>query len=284
MPVRQKKPVTPAQRFMTVPTFEEITKDEPEKSLVEPLKKHAGRNNQGRVTVRFRGGGNKRLYRIIDFKRDKDDIPARVIAIEYDPNRSARIALLEYEDGERRYIICPDGVQVGDVLMSGENAEMRPGNAMPLERIPDGTFIHNIELEPGKGGQLVRAAGTAAQLMAKEGRYAHIRMPSGEVRLINIKCKATIGRVGNVDHELVVIGKAGRMRHMGRRPHVRGKAMNVDDHPHGGGEGKAPIGMPAPKSPWGWITLGVKTRKPRKPSNKFIVKRRRIGYGDRRLK
>jgi large subunit ribosomal protein L2 len=284
MPIKLKKPVTPGQRFMTVSTFEEITKEEPEKSLIEPLKKHAGRNNQGKVTVRFRGGGNKRFYRIIDFKRDKDNIPAKVIAIEYDPNRSARIALLEYADGERRYILWPEGVKVGDILMSGENAEIRPGNALPLEKIPDGTFIHNIELEPGKGGQLVRAAGTAAQLMAKEGKYAHVKLPSGEVRLINIKCKATIGRVGNVDHELIVIGKAGRARHMGWRPHVRGKAMNVDDHPHGGGEGKAPIGMPAPKSPWGWITLGVKTRKPRKPSNKLIVKRRRIGYGDRRLK
>lgn len=284
MPIRQKKPVTPGQRFMTVSVFEEITKTEPEKSLLKPLKKHAGRNNQGKITVRFRGGGNKRFYRIIDFKRDKDGVPAKVIAIEYNPNSSARIALLRYADGEKRYILWPEGVKVGDILMSGENAEIRAGNALPLEKIPDGTLIHNIEIEPGKGGQLVRAAGTAAQLLAKEGKYALVKLPSGEARLINVKCKATIGRVGNVDHELILIGKAGRARHMGRKPHVRGKAMNVDDHPHGGGEGKAPIGMPTPKSPWGWKTLGVKTRKEKKPSSKFIVKRRRAGYGDKRLK
>jgi large subunit ribosomal protein L2 len=249
--------------------------------LVKPLKKHAGRNNQGKITVRFRGGGVKRLYRIIDFKRDKDGIPAKVIAIEYDPNRSARIALLEYADGERRYILWPEGLQVGDTVMSGPDADIKVGNCLPLEKIPDGTVIHNIELTPGKGGQLVRSAGTFAVLLAKEGKYATVKMPSGEIRLINLKCRATIGRVGLAEHELIKLGKAGRMRYLGRRPHVRGSAMNVDDHPHGGGEGKAPVGMPAPKSPWGWITLGRKTRKPRKPSDKLIVKRRRVGYGDK---
>lgn len=281
MGIKKAKPVTSGLRHATFYDFEEITKDEPEKSLVKPLKKHAGRNNQGKVTVRFRGGGVKRLYRIIDFKRDKDGIPAKVIAIEYDPNRSARIALLEYADGERRYIIWPEGLQVGDPVMSGPDAEIKVGNCLPLEKIPDGTIIHNIELTPGKGGQLVRSAGTFAVLLAKEGKYATVKMPSGEIRLINLKCRATIGRVGLAEHELVKLGKAGRSIYLGRRPHVRGAAMNVDDHPHGGGEGKAPVGMPAPKSPWGWITMGRKTRKPRKPSDKLIIKRRRIGYGDK---
>lgn len=281
MGIKKPKPVTPGLRHATFYDFEEITKDEPEKLLVKPLKKHAGRNNQGKITVRFRGGGTKRLYRIIDFKRDKDSIPAEVIAIEYDPNRSARIALLEYADGERRYILWPEGLQVGDTVMSGPDADIKVGNCLPLEKIPDGTIIHNIELTPGKGGQLVRAAGTFAVLLAKEGKHATVKMPSGEIRLINLKCKATIGRVGLAEHELIRLGKAGRMRYLGRRPHVRGSAMNVDDHPHGGGEGKAPIGMSAPKSPWGWVTLGRKTRKPRKPSDKLIVKQRRIGYGDK---
>ncbi len=273
MGVKKYKPVTPGMRHRTGYTFEEITKTEPERSLIEPLKKHAGRNNQGRITVRHRGGGNKRYYRIIDFKRDKRGIPARVVAIEYDPNRTARIALLQYADGEKRYIIAPVGLRVGDTVMAGPEADIRPGNALPLANIPTGTLIHNIELTPGKGGQLVRAAGTSAQLMAKEGQYAHVRLPSGEVRLINLKCYATIGQVGNVEHAHIKIGKAGRKRHMGWRPTVRGSAMNPVDHPHGGGEGKAPIGMPSPKSPWGWKTLGKKTRK-NKRSDKFIVQRR----------
>lgn len=281
MGIKKRKPITQGLRHATFYTFEEVTKDEPEKSLVKPLKKHAGRNNQGKVTIRFRGGGTKKLYRTIDFKRDKDGIKAKVIAIEYDPNRSARIALLEYEDGERRYILWAEGLQVGSTVMSGSDADIRVGNCLPLENIPDGTIIHNIELTPGKGGQLVRSAGTSAVLLAKEGKYAHMKMPSGEVRLINLKCKATIGSVGLAEHELIKFGKAGRRRYLGRRPHVRGSAMNVDDHPHGGGEGKAPIGMSAPKSPWGWVTLGRKTRPPRKVSDKLIVKRRRIGYGDK---
>ncbi len=273
MGIKKYKPVTPGMRHRTGYTFEEITKTEPERSLIEPLKKHAGRNNQGRITVRHRGGGNKRYYRIIDFKRDKRGIPAKVVAIEYDPNRTARIALLQYADGEKRYIIAPVGLRVGDTVMAGPEADIRPGNALPLANIPTGTLIHNIELTPGKGGQLVRAAGTSAQLMAKEGQYAHVRLPSGEVRLINLKCYATIGQVGNVEHAHIKIGKAGRKRHMGWRPTVRGSAMNPVDHPHGGGEGKAPIGMPSPKSPWGWKTLGKKTRK-NKRSDKFIVQRR----------
>ncbi len=273
MGIKKYKPVTPSLRHRTGYTFEEITKTEPEKSLIEPLKKHAGRNNQGRITVRHRGGGNKRYYRIIDFKRDKRGIPAKVIAIEYDPNRTARIALLQYADGEKRYIIAPVGLRVGDTVMAGPDAEIRPGNALPLANIPTGTLIHNIELTPGKGGQLVRAAGTSAQLMAKEGEYAHVRLPSGEVRLIHLSCYATIGQVGNVEHAHIKIGKAGRKRHMGWRPTVRGSAMNPVDHPHGGGEGRAPIGMPSPKSPWGWKTLGKKTRK-NKRTTKFIVQPR----------
>ena len=260
---------------MTVSTFEEITKKEPEKSLLAPLKKKSGRNSYGRITVRHRGGGAKQKYRIIDFKRDKDNIPAKVAAIEYDPNRTARIALLVYADGEKRYIIAPDGLNVGDQVISGPDADIKVGNALPLENIPVGTLIHNIELKPGKGGQLVRAAGNLAQLMAKEGNYAQVRLPSGEVRRINIRCKATIGQVGNVEHENISIGKAGRKRWMGIRPTVRGVVMNPVDHPHGGGEGKSPIGMPSPVTPWGKPTLGYKTRKKNKLSNRLIVKRRK---------
>ncbi len=275
MPIKKYNPTFPARRFMTVSTFEEITKKEPEKSLLAPLKKKGGRNAYGRITVRHHGGGAKKKYRIIDFKRDKDNIPAKVTSIEYDPNRSARIALLTYVDGEKRYIIAPDGLKVGDQVISGPDADIKPGNALPLENIPVGTVIHNIELKPGKGGQLVRAAGNLAQLMAKEGSYAQVRLPSGEVRKINIKCKATIGQVGNVDHENISIGKAGRKRWMGIRPTVRGVVMNPVDHPHGGGEGKSPIGMPSPVTPWGKPTLGYKTRKKNKQSNKLIVKRRK---------
>ncbi len=273
MGIKKYKPVTPSLRHRTGYTFEEITKTEPERSLIEPLKKHSGRNNQGRITVRHRGGGHKRYYRIIDFKRDKRGIPARVVAIEYDPNRSARIALLQYADGEKRYIIAPVGLMVGDMVMAGPDAEIRPGNALPIENIPLGIMIHNIELYPGRGGQLVRAAGTSAQLLAKEGDYAHVRLPSGEVRLIRRECYATIGQVGNVEHANIKIGKAGRKRHMGWRPTVRGSAMSPRDHPHGGGEGRQPIGLPSPKSPWGWKTLGKKTRKNKK-TDKFIVRRR----------
>ncbi|CDF58886.1 50S ribosomal protein L2 [Thermobrachium celere] len=275
MGIKKFKPTTPGRRNMTGLTFEEITKKEPEKSLVITLKKHSGRNNFGRITVRHRGGGYKIKYRIIDFKRDKDGIPAKVTAIEYDPNRTANIALLTYADGEKRYILAPNGLKVGDTVMSGENADIKVGNALKLKDIPVGTMIHNIELNPGKGGQLVRAAGAAAQLMAKEGKYAQVRLPSGEVRLIRLECKATIGVVGNAEHELVIIGKAGRKRHMGIRPTVRGSAMNPVDHPHGGGEGRCPIGRPTPVTPWGKPTLGYKTRKHKKYSDKLIVKRRK---------
>jgi len=275
MPVKKYNPTSPGRRFMTVSTFEEITKKEPEKSLLAPLKKKSGRNSYGRITVRHRGGGAKQKYRIIDFKRDKDNIPAKVAAIEYDPNRTARIALLVYADGEKRYIIAPDGLNVGDQVISGPDADIKVGNALPLENIPVGTLIHNIELKPGKGGQLVRAAGNLAQLLAKEGNYAQVRLPSGEVRRINIRCKATIGQVGNVEHENISIGKAGRKRWMGIRPTVRGVVMNPVDHPHGGGEGKSPIGMPSPVTPWGKPTLGYKTRKKNKLSNRLIVKRRK---------
>lgn len=274
MAIKRYKPTSPARRFMTVLTFDEVTKKEPEKSLVQILKSKAGRNNDGRITVRHRGGGHKRKYRIIDFKRDKVDIPAKVAAIEYDPNRTANIALLHYADGEKRYIIAPHGLQVGDTVISSENADIKVGNALPLRNIPVGTFVHNIELKPGKGGQLVRAAGNAAQLMAKEGDYAQLRLPSGEVRMIRLECKATVGQVGNVEHEIVSIGKAGRKRHMGIRPTVRGSAMNPVDHPHGGGEGKSPIGRPSPMTPWGKPTLGYKTRDKKKASNKYIIKRR----------
>jgi len=273
MGIKKFKPVTPGRRGMTGYTFEEITKTEPERSLIVPLKKHSGRNMYGRVTVRHRGGGNKRFYRIIDFKRDKRGIPAKVAAIEYDPNRTARIALLHYADGEKRYIIAPLGLKVGDTVMAGPDAEIRPGNALPIANIPTGTMIHNIELYPGKGGQLVRAAGTSAQLLAKEGDYAHIRLPSGEVRLVRQECYATIGQVGNVEHANIKLGKAGRKRHMGIRPTVRGSAMSPRDHPHGGGEGRQPIGLPGPKTPWGKPTLGYKTRR-NKRTDKFIIRRR----------
>jgi large subunit ribosomal protein L2 len=271
MPIRKYKPTSPARRSMSVSTFEEITKKRPEKSLIEPLKKHAGRNNKGRITTRHRGGGNKRFYRIIDFKRNKTDIPARVAAIEYDPNRSARIALLFYVDGEKRYILAPLGIRVGDTVVAGENAPIRTGNALPLRNIPTGTQIHNIELYPGKGGQLCRSAGSSAQLMAKVNNYAQLRMPSGEVRLVHLSCMATLGQVGNVDHENIEIGKAGRSRHMGRRPTVRGSAMNPNDHPHGGGEGKAPIGG-QPKTKWGKAAF-QRTRK-NKRTDAMIVRRR----------
>jgi large subunit ribosomal protein L2 len=274
VPVKAYKPTSPGIRQKTVVDYGELTRKEPEKQLVRPLKKHAGRNFQGRITVRHRGGGTKRFYRLIDFRRDKDGVPGRVAALEYDPNRSAHIALIHYVDGEKRYILAPHGLVVGDRIESGEKADIRVGNALPLRNIPVGTVIHNIELKPGKGGQLARSAGSSAQLMAKEGDYAHIRLPSGEVRLVHLDCKATIGQVGNVDHENVVIGKAGRKRWLGIRPTVRGVVMNPVDHPHGGGEGKAPIGR-HPVTPWGKPALGVKTRKKNKPSDKMIVKRRK---------
>lgn len=275
MATKKYSPTTPSRRFMTVQDYSELTKKKPEKSLLEPLKKSAGRNNTGRITVRHQGGGNRTKYRIIDFKRNKDGIKAVVSSIEYDPNRTANIALLKYEDGEKRYILAPDKLKVGDEVESGADADIKPGNALPILNIPVGTMIHNIELKPGKGAQLVRSAGVAAQLMAKEGNYAHVRLPSGEVRLISMNCKATIGQVGNLEHENVTIGKAGRKRWMGIRPTVRGVVMNPNDHPHGGGEGKSPIGMPSPVTPWGKPTLGLKTRKKKKLSNKFIVKRRK---------
>lgn len=273
MPLKKLRPITPGTRHTLLPDFSEITKEKPEKSLVIPLKKSGGRNNFGRVTVRFRGGGHKRLYRIIDFKRDKDNIPAKVVSIEYDPNRSARIALLSYLDGEKRYIIAPEGLKVGDMVLSGEETDIKAGNNLPLKNIPDGTLIHNLELYPGRGGQLVRAAGTYAQILGKEGNWAYIRLPSGEIRLFDLRCRATIGQVGNIDHKNIILGKAGRSRWLGRKPHVRGSAMNPVDHPHGGGEGKAPIGHPGPLSPWGKPTLGYKTRKRRKWSDRFITQR-----------
>ena len=270
--IKRYKPTSPARRFMTTSAFSEITTTTPEKSLLESKNKTGGRNANGRITVRHIGGGNRNKYRIIDFKRNKDNVPAKVASIEYDPNRSANIALLHYADGEKRYILAPVGLNKGDVVVSGEDADIKTGNSLPLEKIPVGTMIHNIEMHPGKGGQIARAAGNAAQLMAKEGKYAILRMPSGEMRYIPIKCKATIGQVGNLDHEIVSIGKAGRKRHMGVKPTVRGVVMNPCDHPHGGGEGKSPIGMPSPVTPWGVPTLGHKTRKKNK-SNKFIIKR-----------
>ena len=273
MAVKKYKPTSPGRRGMTSYTFEEITKTKPERTLVKPLRKKAGRNSYGRVTVRHRGGGHKRKLRIVDFKRNKHGIPAKVAAIEYDPNRTARLALLNYKDGEKRYIIAPLGIKVGDVLVSGPDAEVRPGNALPISNIPTGTMIHNIEMREGAGGQIARSAGASAQLMAKESGYAQIRLPSGEVRLIRLKCYATIGQIGNTDHGNVKLGKAGRKRHMGIRPAVRGVAMNPNDHPHGGGEGKSPIGMPGPKSPWGQPTLGYKTRR-NKSTGKYIVRRR----------
>ena len=275
MAIKSYRPTSPGRRFATVSTFEEITKTEPEKSLLAPLRKRAGRNNQGRITVRHRGGGHKRNYRIIDFRRNKDGIPAKVAAIEYDPNRSANIALLHYADGEKRYILAPHNLEVGTVIYSGPGSDIKVGNCLPLREIPLGTFIHNLELKPGKGGQLVRSAGAAAQLKAKEGNYAHVELPSGEVRLIHLDCRATIGQVGNLDHQNITIGKAGRARWLGRRPTVRGVVMNPADHPHGGGEGKAPIGMPAPVTPWGKPTLGYQNRKKRKKSDQYIVRRRK---------
>jgi len=275
MPIKSIKPTSPGRRNMTGQTFEEITKKKPEKSLIVPLKKKGGRNNQGRITVRHRGGGSKRMLRLIDFKRDKIGIPGAVIAIEYDPNRSARIALIEYEDGEKRYIIAPVGVTVGAKIQAGEDAEIKAGNSMPLRAIPTGTTIHNIEMHRGKGGQLVRSAGAVARLMAKEGKYALVSLTSGEMRKIDIECRATIGQIGNTEHAHMKLGKAGRNRWRGWRPTVRGAAMNPCDHPHGGGEGKAPIGMPGPKTPWGKPTLGYKTRKKKKLSDKMIVKRRK---------
>lgn len=274
MAVKKFNPITPARRQMTMPTFEEITSQEPEKSLLVALKTKAGRNNQGKITVRHRGGTVKRKYRIIDFKRNKDGIPAKVESIQYDPNRTAYIALVVYADGEKRYILAPVGLNVGDVVESGVNADIKPGNALPLKNIPVGTVIHNIELQKGKGGQLVRAAGNSAQLMAKEGDYATLRLPSGEMRYVRIECRATVGTLSNTTNDIVNIGKAGRKRHMGWRPTVRGSVMNPNDHPHGGGEGKSPVGRPSPVTPWGKPALGYKTRKSKKYSDKFIIKSR----------
>ena len=274
MGIKKYNPTTPGLRGMTVSTFEEITAKAPEKSLTETLKKNAGRNVRGKITVRHRGGGARRKYRIIDFKRRKDDIPGTVATIEYDPNKTANIALIVYADGEKRYIIAPEKLKVGDVIYSGPEADIKVGNALPIANIPVGTMIHNIELKPGKGGQLARSAGNAAQLMAKEDKYAQVRLPSGEVRKVLIECRATIGEVGNSDHGNIQIGKAGRKRHMGWRPTVRGSVMNPNDHPHGGGEGRAPIGRKGPVTPWGKPALGYKTRKKNKASNQYIVKRR----------
>ena len=272
MAIKRYKPITPGTRFKTVSSFEEVTRSKPEKSLLVAIRHKAGRNSYGRITVRQRGGGNKTKYRIIDFKRNKDGVPAKVASVEYDPNRTAYIALLHYADGEKRYILAPVGLNVGDTVVSGSDADIKAGNALPLADIPVGTFVHNIEMQPGRGGQIAKTAGAAAQLMAKEGKDATLRLPSGEMRYILARCKATVGQVGNLDHELVSLGKAGRKRHMGRRPEVRGVVMNPNDHPHGGGEGKSPIGRPTPVTPWGVPTLGYKTRKKRK-SNKFIIKR-----------
>ena len=273
MGIRKINPTTPGQRFMTVSSFEEITRKTPERSLLEDKKKKAGRNVTGKITVRHQGGGERQKYRIIDFKRNKDNVPAKVFSIEYDPNRSANIALLHYADGEKRYIIAPLGLRVGETIVSGETADIKVGNSLPISNIPVGTMIHCIELKPGKGAQLVRSAGNAAQLMAKEGAYAQVRLPSGEVRLIPMNAKATIGQVGNIDHSNIQIGKAGRKRHMGVRPTVRGSVMNPCDHPHGGGEGKSPIGHPGPVTPWGKPALGYKTRKKKNPTSKYIVRR-----------
>ena len=273
MAIKKFKPTTPSRRFMTVSTFDEVTTTTPERSLLVSKNKSGGRNANGRIPVRHIGGGNRVKYRIIDFKRDKDGIPAKVATIEYDPNRSANIALLNYADGEKRYIIAPLGITVGDVVVSGPDADIKAGNCLPIENIPVGTVIHNIELNPGRGAQLCRAAGNEAQLMAKEGKYATVRLPSGEMRYILARCKATIGQIGNVDHEIVSLGKAGRKRHMGVRPTVRGVVMNPCDHPHGGGEGKSPVGMPSPVTPWGKPALGYKTRKKKNVNDKYIIKR-----------
>ena len=275
MGMKHFNPTTPSLRNMTVSTYEEITKKTPEKTLLATKKKNAGRNSYGRITVRHQGGGNRQKYRLVDFKRRKDDMTATVIGIEYDPNRSANIALIQYEDGEKAYILAPIGLKDGDKVVSGERADIKPGNCMKIENIPVGTMIHNIELNPGQGGKWVRAAGQEAQLMAKEGKYAHVRLPSGEMRLIMAVCRATIGTIGNSDHENVKLGKAGRSRHLGKRPEVRGSVMNPNDHPHGGGEGRAPVGHAGPMTPWGKPALGYKTRKRNKMSNKFIVKRRK---------
>jgi len=275
MAVRKFKPTTPARRQMTVSDFKEISKVAPEKSLLAPLKKSGGRNVHGKITTRHIGGGAKRKYRIIDFKRNKDGIPAKVATIEYDPNRSANIALLHFVDGEKRYILAPKNLFVGDMVESGEGSDIKAGNALKLKDMPAGTVIHNIEMKPGKGGQMVRSAGNYAQLMAKEGKYATIKLPSGEMRRISLECRATVGQVGNVEHENITIGKAGRNRHKGIRPTVRGSVMNPNDHPHGGGEGRAPIGMPSPVTPWGKPTLGYKTRKKNKASNKMIISRKK---------
>ena len=274
MAMKHFKAYTPSRRNMTVSDFAEITKKTPEKSLLAKKRKNAGRNSYGRITVRHQGGGNRQKYRLVDFKRNKDNIEATVIGIEYDPNRSANIALIEYKDGEKAYILAPQGLKDGDKVISGEAVDIKPGNAMPINSIPVGTLIHNIELNPGQGGKLVKAAGQSAQLMAKEGKYAHVRLPSGEMRLILSRCRATVGVIGNSEHENVKIGKAGRKRHMGIRPTVRGSVMNPVDHPHGGGEGRAPVGHAGPMTPWGKPALGYKTRKKKKLSNKFIVKRR----------
>ena len=274
MAIKKYGPTTPGRRGMTVTDYSVLSKVAPERSLLEPMKKHSGRNNTGRITVRHQGGGNRTKYRVIDFKRQKTDIPATVKTLEYDPNRSAFIALVEYTDGVKSYIIAPDGLKVGDVVVSSKSADIKPGNCLPFENIPVGTIIHNIDLHPGNGAQLVRAAGVSAQLMAKEGGDAQIRMPSGEVRIVRTNCMATIGQVGNIEHENINIGKAGRKRHMGWRPTVRGSVMNPNDHPHGGGEGRAPVGRPGPVTPWGKPALGYKTRKGKNPTNKFIVKRR----------
>ena len=274
MAIRGFKPTTPSRRKMTVATFEEITKTTPERSLVTTINKTAGRNAHGRITSRHRGGGVKRKYRIIDLKRDKDNIPARVAAIEYDPYRTAYIALLNYADGEKRYIIQPNGLKVGDVVESGSDADIKVGNTLMLADIPVGTTVHNVEMTPGRGGQIARSAGSSAQLMAKEGKFAQLRLPSGEFRLISQRCKATIGQVGNISHELITLGKAGKSRYLGKRPHVRGSAMNPVDHPHGGGEGRTPIGRPSPMTPWGKKALGLKTRKKSKKSDMYIVRRR----------
>ena len=274
MSIKIYNPTTNARRNMSVTDYTELSKNGPERSLLAPLNKNSGRNSYGRITVRHRGGGNRKKYRIIDFKRDKFDMGAQVLSIEYDPNRSAHIALLQYEDGEKRYILAPAGLKAGDTVEAGANADIKPGNALPLANIPTGTFIHNVELYPGRGGQLARAAGNAAQLMAKEGAYALLRLPSGELRNVSVNCMATIGQVGNVDHENVKIGKAGRKRHMGWRPTVRGSVMNPNDHPHGGGEGKSPVGHPGPMTPWGKPAMGLKTRKTKNRTNKYIFKHR----------
>ena len=274
MAIKKYKPTTPGRRNMTVTDYSVLSKVEPERSLLEPLKHNAGRNNTGRITVRHHGGGNRTKYRVIDFKRNKLDVPATVMTLEYDPNRTAFIALIQYEDGEKSYIIAPDGLKVGYIVMNGPNADIKPGNALPLSAIPVGTVIHNIELYPGKGGQLVRSAGNFAQLIAKEGKYGLVRLPSGELRNVPLNCYATVGQVSNVDHDNVKIGKAGKKRHMGWRPTVRGSVMNPVDHPHGGGEGKSPVGRPGPVTPWGKPALGYKTRNKHKASDKFIVRRR----------